>query len=122
MVKKSFSHKINDLIFSIITSGKVNIKLNDKLGTYFKTKRGVRQGDPLFPILFNLTVDSMSSLVKNAQENGLIRGLAPHLQENGFSILQYADDNIFMLEEGHENARNFKKNCCVFLNRCLDSK
>jgi hypothetical protein len=82
-----FSHKINDLIFSIITSGKVNIKLNDKLGTYFKTKRGVRQGDPLFPILFNLTVDSMSSLVKNAQENGLIRGLAPHLQENGFSIL-----------------------------------
>jgi hypothetical protein len=108
MVKKGFSHKMNDLIFSIISSGKVNIKLNDKLGAYFNTKRGVRQGDPLSPILFNLTVDSMSALVRNAQESGLIRGLAPHLQENGFAILQYADDTIFMLEEGHENARNLK--------------
>jgi hypothetical protein len=32
MVKKGFSHKMHDLIFSIISSGKVNIKLNDKLG------------------------------------------------------------------------------------------
>jgi hypothetical protein len=79
MVKKGFSHKLNDLIFSIISGGKVNIKLNDKLGAYFNTKRGVRQGDPLSPILFNLTVDSMSTLVRNAQENGLTRGLAPHL-------------------------------------------
>jgi hypothetical protein len=63
MVTKGFYHKNNELIFSIITSGKVNIKLNDKLGTYFNTKRGVRQGDPLSPILFNLTVDSMSTLV-----------------------------------------------------------
>jgi hypothetical protein len=45
MVKKGFSHKVNDLsIFSIITSGKVNIKLNDKLGAYFNTQRGVRRG------------------------------------------------------------------------------
>jgi hypothetical protein len=56
MVKKGFSHKLNDLIFSIISSGKVNIKLNDKLGAYFNIKRGVRQGDPLSPILFNLTL------------------------------------------------------------------
>jgi hypothetical protein len=40
MVKKGFSHKLNDLIFSIISSRKVNIKLNDKLGAYFNTKEG----------------------------------------------------------------------------------
>jgi hypothetical protein len=50
----------------------------------------------------------MSTLIKNAQENGLIRGLVPHLQENGVVILQYADDTIFVLEEGHENAGNLK--------------
>jgi hypothetical protein len=54
----------------------------------------------------------MSTLVRNAQENGLIRGLAPHLQENGFDILQYVDDTIFMLEERHGNARNLKKLLC----------
>jgi hypothetical protein len=56
----------------------------------------------------------MSTLVKNAQENGLIRVLAPHLQENGFAILQYEDDTIFMLEEGHENARNLIFLLCLF--------
>jgi hypothetical protein len=40
--------------------------------------------------------------------------MAPPLQENGFAILQYADDTIFILEEGHENATNFKKLFCLF--------
>ena len=42
MVKKGFSDQWNDLIFSIITSGKVNIKMNEQLGEYFNTYRGVR--------------------------------------------------------------------------------
>jgi hypothetical protein len=29
LVKKGFSHKWNDMVFSVITSGRVNIKMND---------------------------------------------------------------------------------------------
>lgn len=45
MLKKGFSDKWNDWIFSIIASAKVNIKLYDNLDPYFSTHRGVRQGD-----------------------------------------------------------------------------
>jgi hypothetical protein len=53
LLKKGFSHKWNDLVFSIMTSGKVNIKINDKTGAYFSTNRGVRQGVlcPLFCLM-----------------------------------------------------------------------
>lgn len=66
MVKKGFSDKWNDWIFSIISSGKVNIKMNDCLGAYFNTQRGVRQGDPLSPILFNLAVDALTAMIKKS--------------------------------------------------------
>jgi retron-type reverse transcriptase len=79
LLKKGFSHKWNDLVFSIMTSGKVNIKINDKTGAYFSTNRGVRQGDPLSPILFNVVVDSLSVMIKNAQQEKLIVGMTPHL-------------------------------------------
>jgi hypothetical protein len=62
-----------------MTSGKVNIKINDKTGAYFSTNREVRQGDPLSPILFNAVVDSLSVMIKNAHQEKLIVGMTPHL-------------------------------------------
>lgn len=89
LLKKGFSDKLNDWLFSIISSGKVNIRMNDCLCPYFPTHRsGVREGDPLSPLLFNLVVDALTVMVKNAQAAGLIKGVVPHL---------YADDTIFML-------------------------
>jgi hypothetical protein len=35
LVKKGFSHKWNYLVFSIMTSGRVNIKMNDEMGSFF---------------------------------------------------------------------------------------
>jgi hypothetical protein len=59
------------------------------LGAYFKYFKhiGLSQGDPTSPILFNPTVEAMSVIIKNAQMNGFITGLVPHLQENDIVIL-----------------------------------
>jgi hypothetical protein len=42
---------------SFVQGGNVGIKVNDQLGTYSQTKKSLRQGDPLSPILFNIVVD-----------------------------------------------------------------
>jgi hypothetical protein len=101
-----------------MTSGKVNIKINDKTGAYFSTNRGVRQGILCLLFCLNAVVDSLSVMIKNAQQEKLIVGMTPHLQENGVAILQYADDTIFLLDEGFEYARNLKNSFCVCLNKC----
>jgi hypothetical protein len=70
-----------------VTKGSVGITVNEKLGRYFQTKKGLRQGDPLSPLLFNLVADMLNLLISRAKEGGQSNGLVPHLIEGGISIL-----------------------------------
>ena len=88
--------------------GSVSIKINDEVGHFFQTKKGVRQGDPLSPILFNLVADMLATLIFRAKSNGKIRGVVPHLVNDGLSILQYADDTILFLDHNMLQARELK--------------
>ena len=91
-----------------IRGGKVAIKTNDLIGPYFATHKGVRQGDPFSPLLFNLVADGLACINRKAQEKGMIRGLIPHIIQNGYRCLQYADDTIFLIQDCLEGARNLK--------------
>jgi hypothetical protein len=44
------------------------------------------------PILFNIVSDMLALLINRAKADGQIRGVLPHLVDDGLSILQYADD------------------------------
>jgi hypothetical protein len=90
------------------------IKVNENLGRYFQTKKGLRQGDPLSPLQFNLVADMLNLLISRAKEGGQFNGLVPHLIEGGISILQYADDTILFMENDLEQATNMKLLLCVF--------
>ena len=84
------------------------MKINNQMGPYFVSHKGVRQGDPLSPILFNFVADYLTRMIRQAQRNGLITGLADNLIQNGVVVLQYADDTIFCLKDDFENARHMK--------------
>jgi len=92
----------------VVTGGTVCVKLNNIEGPYFVSHKGVRQGDPLSPILFNFVADCLARMVKMAQHNGLLCGLAENLIPKGVAILQYADDTIICLKNDVEKARNMK--------------
>lgn len=59
------------------------INTNGKNGPYFKTHRGLRQGDPLSPLLFNLVGDALAHMLNSAMQKGRVKGLVPHLVEGG---------------------------------------
>ena len=47
-------------------------------------------------------------MIRQAQRNGLITGLADNIIQNGVAVLQFADDTIICLKDDFEIARNMK--------------
>jgi hypothetical protein len=105
---KGFCGKWCHWIEKIVTGGSVSVKVNDDVGHFFQTKKGLRQGDPLSPVLFNLVADMLAVLIERSKSLDQFNGLVPHLVEDGLSILQYADDTILFLEDDLEKAKNLK--------------
>ena len=101
-------------IKDFISRGSVGIKVNDDIGHNFQTQKGLRQGDPLSPILFNVVADMLAILINRAKVDGQIGGLIPHLVDGGVSILQYADDTIIFMEHDVTKALNMKLILCLF--------
>jgi hypothetical protein len=114
MQLKGFGDTFCDWVMKVVKGGRVAIRVNNEIGPYFPTFAGVRQGDPLSPLLFDVVGDGLALLMKKGQEEGLVKGLVPHLIDGGISILQYADDTILLLEDDLENARNVKYILCLF--------
>jgi hypothetical protein len=111
---KGFSEKWCQWINQFVTKGSVAINVNDDIGIYFQTKKGLRQGDTLLHLLFNLVDDMLTLLISRTKEDGQITGLIPHLVQDGLSILQYADDIILFMDHNIEQATNLKLLLCVF--------
>jgi hypothetical protein len=56
----------------------------------------------------------LAYLIHKAQARGLVRGLIPHIIQNGCCCLQYVDDTIFLIQDCLESARNLKFILCLF--------
>jgi hypothetical protein len=46
-----------------MSGGSVAIKLNDDTSHYFQTRKGMRHGDPLSPMLFNIVADMLAIMI-----------------------------------------------------------
>jgi mannosylglycoprotein endo-beta-mannosidase len=82
------------------------VKINHKKGKEFGSHKGVRQGNPFSPFLFNIAVEGLAKMIH--WEVGLVVGLVPHLIEKGVAILQYADDTILLIQEDMTQVTNHK--------------
>lgn len=70
--------------------------LNGVLGKQFDCRRGVRQGDPLSPLLFDLVVD-LQSMLNEALHQQLIQFPLQTVNATDFLVIQYVDDTILVL-------------------------
>ena len=107
MHRKNFPDRWIDWIRQAVEGGKVCVNMNGDWREYFSTFRGLRQGDPLSPLLFLLVGDALSAILDRAKEAGVIRGLVPHLIPGGISHLQYASDTLLFLHNDMESITGF---------------
>jgi hypothetical protein len=81
---KGFDRKWCKWIQDFVSRGSVGVKVNDDIGHYFQTHKGLRQGDLLSPILSNQVADMLAILIARAKKDGQVDGLIPHLVDGGF--------------------------------------
>jgi hypothetical protein len=111
---KGFSPIWCNWVQTFVKGGNVGIKVNDQLGPYFQTKKGLRQDDQLSPVLFNIVADMLAIIIARAIEDDQIKEIVPHLIEDGLSILQYADDTIIFMDHDIEQTKNMNLLLCTF--------
>jgi hypothetical protein len=56
----------------VIQGGSICIRINDENSVYFKPGKGLRQGDPLSPIMFNLVADIFTRMLMKAARSNLV--------------------------------------------------
>jgi hypothetical protein len=90
------------------SGGQTAISINGEVGPYFRNKRGVRQGDPISPLLFDFVADALDIILSRARAAGHIQGVVPHLIPEGVTHLQYADDTMIMVQNSDLSLINLK--------------
>jgi hypothetical protein len=108
LTARGFSPKWISWILSTVQGGSIGIRINDENSVFFKPGKGLRQGDPLSPLLFNLVADVFSRMLIKAARQNLISGLLPQVMDGGVVSLQYADDTLLFLEANIEKAQTLK--------------
>jgi hypothetical protein len=113
LVARGFGERMIGWIRSIVVRGSISVLANGEESATFKTGKGLRQGDPLSPLLFNVVVDDLTKMLAKVAEKGLVKGLLEQFRPGGVLALQYADDTLLFSSCEPESLRNLK--CALML-------
>jgi hypothetical protein len=108
LLTKGFEPAFVHRLMQLVSSGQTAISINGEVGPYFQNKRGVHQGDPISPLLFNFVADALAAILDKAKVASHIQGVVPHMIPGGVSHLQYADDTMILIQNSQEGLTNLK--------------
>ncbi|KAG8475435.1 hypothetical protein CXB51_032213 [Gossypium anomalum] len=108
MIRMGFATRWIEIIMKCITTVSYSVVMNGQLGVKFQPHKGLRQGDPLSPFLFLLCGEGLSSLIRIATREGLLKGVKASRNGPPISHLLFADDCILFEEATRKGAHLFK--------------
>lgn len=101
-----------NLLSSLLSTASTRILVNGEPGEPIRHQRGLRQGDPLSPMLFILVMDILNSLFTKATEEGLLQPLAQGRIRQRISL--YADGVALFIQPTHEEMASTTRILDVF--------
>lgn len=89
-----FSEKWINLVMECIAMVSYFIKINGQIEGNIKPSRGLRQGDPLSPYLFNICVEGLSLILHAARHANLLKGMQMIRQYPPITYSFFVDDSF----------------------------
>ena len=99
---KGINGQFLNIIKNIYQQTQCAVKINGKSTKYFAYEKGVQQGNPLSPLLFNLFINDIFEELKNDSQITLD-------DQNMIHALMYADDLIIMATSPEELQKSLDK-------------
>lgn len=88
--ERGFPPKWISSVLTVLQTSSSAIRANGMLSRFFLHKRGLRQGDPLSPMLFILVANALQQFIRNA---------IPIMPPHAFlppEVIQYANDTVII--------------------------
>lgn len=113
LYKFGFGERWRSWISAIVSSTRLSVLINGSPTKEFETNRGLRQGNPLSPMLFDLVGEVLHILFSKEESLGLISGIK---LGNGPSIshLQFADDTVIFLSNPDHSCKGVRIILIIF--------
>ena len=91
----NFPQTFKNTVKALLHGSNAKVLVNQKLTNPFPILRGVKQGDPLSPLLFSLVVEPLQHWAKHP----LLSRSIPLLNNTPISCLMYADDTVLLSKD-----------------------
>ncbi|KAH1106423.1 hypothetical protein J1N35_010191 [Gossypium stocksii] len=109
MKKMGFDSDWVDLLMKCIVSVSYSVEVNGFSGRIFTFSRGLKQGNPLSLFLFLFCGEGLSSLMRSAMKDRILRGVKASGSGPQVSYLLFADDCILFSEATEKGATVLKQ-------------
>lgn len=105
----NFDHTLIVWIKSLLNTSRISLLVNGSPIKEFSPGRGLRQGDPLSPLLFNIVGEVLNTMLRVSSQKGILQGISLNKDAPPITHLQYADDTVIFLDNTVNSVKGVKR-------------
>lgn len=109
LTRMKFSGKWLNLLRVIFNSTRLSVLINGSPTQEFSPGRGLRQGDPLSPLLFLIVGEVLHWLLEEACSMDIMQGVCYSKSGKRIFHLQFTDDTVIFIQRNYKSVVGVKR-------------